>query len=344
VKREALTDLRADPTTDDDGHVPHGGAPGEPRLDFSANTNPVVPEGARAVYEDAFDSARSYQRAPTSFREAAASFVGCDPENVVPTAGGLAAIRLAIQTTVGPADSVAIPSPGFGEYAREVRLQGGDPVAVPADSLAAIDPAAYELVVVCAPNNPTGTAYPHQDLKSLAARSETAGTALLVDEAFRGFTDQPSLAGHDEVIVARSLTKLFGLPGLRAGFAVATGQARDRLRTAAMPWNLGTPAAVTGAYCLRQAAFVASTKDRVATERARIRERLRTRFSVSPSNAPYLLVDCGSDAATDAVIGDLAESDIAVRDARSFDGLNSHLRIAVRLPAENDQLLEALDV
>ncbi|WP_123537835.1 aminotransferase class I/II-fold pyridoxal phosphate-dependent enzyme [Halosimplex salinum] len=341
--------------------VTHGSSDDPDVLDFSANVNPEIPDGVAEVYGEALDGSRSYPPEDyPEFRAAAAAYVGCEGEDggceagdVIPASGGLAAIRLAVAVTVDPGDSVLVPAPSFGEYAREVELQGGDPVAVSHDDLLNRDPEEFALAVVCNPNNPTGDAYEQDALAAFADRCRAAGTPLLVDEAFLGFTDRESLAGAEGVVVARSLTKLFGLPGLRAGFTVATGDLRDRIQTAAITWGLGWPAATVGAHCLAREAFVAATRERVASER----ERLRTAFDGDPrfavyspspplerSSAPFLLLDCGSDERVDEVLATAREAGIALRDARSFDGLDSHVRVAVRLPAEHDRLLEAFDV
>ena len=100
---ETVAALRAagDPHIGADGRVPHGSSDDPDVLDFSANTNPRVPPGARDVFEGSFDATRSYpDDGYPDFRAAAAGFVGCNPEQVVPTAGGLEAIRLAIGTSV----------------------------------------------------------------------------------------------------------------------------------------------------------------------------------------------------------------------------------------------------
>ncbi|UIP00291.1 pyridoxal phosphate-dependent class II aminotransferase [Halobaculum sp. CBA1158] len=339
-------------TARDADRTPHGSSDDPSVLDFSANTNPRVPEGAGAVYRDAFEAARTYpEEPPADYRAAAAGYVDCDAEAVIPTPGGLAALRLAIDLAVGPGDTVAVPYPSFGEYAREVRLQGGEPAFVSQEEITDADPAEHALAIVCNPNNPTGNAYPDGDLRVFAERCREAGTPLLVDEAFLGFTDRPSLAGEPGVIVARSLTKLFGLPGIRAGFAVATGAWREALANARRTWNLGTPALATGAYCMRQTEFVRETRDRVADERERVRTALADLgFDVHRSDAPFLLFDAGAagdgddggERGVDAVLARAADAGIAVRDARTFRGLDSHVRVAVRTPAETDRLLEVL--
>jgi histidinol-phosphate/aromatic aminotransferase/cobyric acid decarboxylase-like protein len=210
------------------------------------------------------------------------------------------------------------------------------------DEILGVDPTEYALVVVCNPNNPTGEAYDDDALRAFAARCRDAGTPLLADEAFLGFTDRPSLAGTPGVVVARALTKLFGMPGLRVGFVVATDRHREALANARRTWNLGAPALATGTYCMDQSAFVAETRERVRRERHRLRETLAAEFDVSPSDAPFLLVDVG-DRSVDAILDHAEQAGLALRDARTFRGLDSHVRVAVRLPAENDRLLEVFD-
>jgi histidinol-phosphate/aromatic aminotransferase/cobyric acid decarboxylase-like protein len=226
-----------------------------------------------------------------------------------------------------------------------VRLQGGEPAFVPAADVLGVDPSDHALVVVCDPNNPTGTAYDRGALERFAARCREAGTRLLVDEAFLGFTDRPSLAGTEGVVVARSLTKLFGLPGIRAGFAVAPDEFGAALATARRPWNVSAPALATGAYCMRRDGFINETRERVRSERARMRAALAERYDVRPSDAPFLLLDVGSaDQSVETVLRDARERGVAVRDATTFRGLDAHVRVAVRRPAENDRLLAALGV
>ncbi|MFW6383983.1 MAG: threonine-phosphate decarboxylase [Halodesulfurarchaeum sp.] len=328
-------------SVDQVGPVAHGSDPESDGIDFSANVNPETPEGVEQVYRSALEDARAYPpRGYPRFRRAGADYIGVEPEAVVPTAGGLAAIRLALSTTVDPGDRVLVPTPSFGEYAREVRLQGGDPVFVPVEDVLDADPSAVALVILCNPNNPTGEALDGGALRSFVERSRAAGTPVLVDEAFLGFTEEPTLAGTPGTIVARSLTKLFGLPGLRAGFAVANGDHLERLEAARMTWNLDVPAAATGAHVMQDRAFVGRTRERVARERAQLRSTLAERYGIHDSEAPFLLLRV-EGSVTD-LVDRARERGIVLRDARTFRGLDSHVRVAVRRPSENRRLEEVL--
>lgn len=331
--------------TDESGRIAHGGNADPWMVDFASNANPRVPRGAARVYEAAFAAARRYPSDDyCEFRAAAAEVVGCDAREVIPTPGAMAAIRLAVGATITSGDRVAVPVPTFEEFGREVQLHGGNPDFVPVGNLLTVDPGEYSMVVACTPNDPTGYLDDRGALVRFAERCRDAGTTFLVDECYLGFTEQSSLAGLPGTIVVRSLSMLYGLPAMRAGYAVATGDLRDRLDTARPAWALGGPAAATGAYCLKQREFVAETRDRVVEERERMATRLECRYDVEPSRAPFLLVDCGDSETVDDLLEDLRAADISVRDARNFRTLDSHVRIAVRLPAENDRLLETMGV
>lgn len=322
--------------------VPHGGTDDFGVVDFSTNVNPDRPDGVGRTYETALCAARSYPANDyCEYRIAAGEYVGCEPADVVPTPGGLGAIRLAVAVTVDRGDRVLLPFPSSGEYRREVELQGGRPEFVHYADLPDCDPTSYALAVLCHPNNPTGDAYETDRLVRFAEECRRSDTTLLVDEGFLGFTDRPTMAGQDGVVVARSLTKLFGLPGLRAGFAVATGDLGDRLSAARRTWTLGTPACEVGTFCMRQTEFVERTRERVRLERERMRAELATRFDVHESDAPFLLLDVGAQS-VDAVVDRARRRDIIVRDARTFRGLDNHIRVAVRRESQNDALLSAL--
>lgn len=330
---------------DASGRVAHGGAEDPRLLDFSTNVNPETPEGTARVFEASYAESQRYPADDyTEFRAAAAEHVGCEPRQVVPTAGAMDAIRLAVATTVAPGDAVLVHRPCFGEYDREVLMQGGEPTHVDVASLLRADPADYGLVICCTPNNPTGALPARQTLAGFAEKCRAAGTPLLIDESFLGFTEQRSLAGRDGVIAVRSITKLFGIPGLRAGFLVATRSLLDRFEVARPPWSVGATAAAVGAHSMEQTAFVADTRQRVDGERERMAERLATRFEVAESDAPFLLCELDSSDAVEAVLTDLRAEGIVVRDARTFRGLDAHVRVAVRRSEENDQLLAALGV
>jgi len=203
-------------------------------------------------------------------------------------------------------------------------------------------PAEADLVVTGNPNNPTGTLDPAAALAALAR----PGRVLVVDEAFMEFTGEAeSLAGRRDLpglVVVRSLTKLWGLAGIRAGSLLASSQTASALRAARQPWSVNCLACAALAAWAKQAAdHTAHQVQRLAA----IRERLAAALAalpgvrVWPSAANFLLLQVADGP---AVLAGLAARGIAVRPCHSFPGLTvNHLRVAVRDPADNQRLIGA---
>ncbi|HEU5003626.1 MAG TPA: aminotransferase class I/II-fold pyridoxal phosphate-dependent enzyme [Actinomycetota bacterium] len=207
---------------------------------------------------------------------------------------------------------------------------------------AAIDPAA-DLVVTGNPNNPTGTMDGAASLAGLAS----AGRILVVDEAFMDLVDGPdaSLTTRSDLpglVVVRSLTKVLGIPGIRAGYLLGPAWLVAALREHRPPWSVGAPAlALLEAYG-RGSFATQGIAAAVAVERAELTAQLRglPGVEVGDSAANFLLLRVPGG---DVVWRALRARHIAVRRAVSFPGLTpDHLRVAVRTREDNQALVAAL--
>ena len=325
--------------------VVHGGTADPAILDFSANTNPAIPVGAEAVFSGSFERCDRYRQAHPAYTAAVARHCGCPSGWVVPTGGGIAALSLAITALTHAEAVVTIAGPTFGEYARLVRVAGGRCRSVALMDIDAADVSASDLVIVCTPNNPCGRLIGTERRDRLLEVAAAEGASVKSRNA-----SSMMMGTFSAALVARSETKLFGLPGLRAGALVVPPRYRERVEAVRDPWPIGTPAATVAGFCLQQTAFIAATRQRVVAERARMRAALTPAYEVSPSAAPFLLCRPRRLTALGLTpadpVGDLcrraAAADIAIRDARSFAGYDEHIRIAVRRPHENDRLLSVL--
>jgi histidinol-phosphate/aromatic aminotransferase/cobyric acid decarboxylase-like protein len=208
-----------------------------------------------------------------------------------------------------------------------------DPDLVPEDA---------DLVVMGNPTNPTGVLHPATAVRRLLR----PGRVVLVDEAFMDAVpgELESLAAGpavDGLLVARSLTKLWGIPGVRVGYLLGDGASIDDLRRLQTPWSVSAPAI---------AAMVACSTDQAAAEAARrAAEMLRWRDHLElglddlgvervPSSASFVLARVGR-----GVHATLREHGIAVRRADTFPGLDdAWVRIAVRPEPRTDHLVGAL--
>jgi histidinol-phosphate aminotransferase len=209
-----------------------------------------------------------------------------------------------------------------------------DPDAVPDEA---------DLVVVGNPNNPTGNLDRADQIAALAR----PGRVLVVDEAFMEFTEgeTESLAGHGDLpglVVVRSLTKLWALPGIRAGYLLCPPDLAATLRAARQPWSVNSVACAALAACAGDRATAARVAERVASAREELVRALGRLPGVRvwPSAANFLLLQVP---AGPAVRSGLAERGIAVRPADSFPGLGpDYVRIAVRSPEDNRRLVTTL--
>jgi threonine-phosphate decarboxylase len=344
------------------GVCPHGGKFREAAsneltpLDFSANINPLGSPPLEAIVLKELERIGYYpDNRYMDFRQAAARFVDANPENIVPGNGSSELIRLFAEMTLGDGGLALIPQPTFGEYENQSLLAGGrvrridiGPDGMPRFSDSDLNEA--KAAFICNPNNPTGVLLPYEEIVSLAERCEDSETFLLVDEAFIELSDPDqsvaSLAPKAECLfVMRSLTKSFGVPGLRLGFGVANPFVAEIMDRARIPWSLGSIAAAAGSYLLGEKDFLERSRTVIREELEYLTSALK-RLGLHPlgSMVNFILVDVTpSGLASDDLAGRMMAEGVLVRDCQSFGLGKGYIRVAVRNRNENEQLISALE-
>lgn len=320
-------------------------APG--MLDFATTLWPEAgPPGLRAALDDALDDRHRYPEEGPALA-AIADRHGCEPDEVLLLNGACEAFWL-LAHALRPSTAACV-HPSFSEPEAALRAVGCEVarVALGNDDWRldpTLVPPSAEVIVVGNPNNPTGTLTPPEVLVQLARE----GRVLVIDESFMEFVDSsaPSLASRRDLpglVVVRSLTKLYSLAGLRAGYLLGSAEMVKRLAENRQPWSVNALACRALAECARDRQTPCRIAAEVAGARAALMSELE-RFDglrMWPSAANFLLLRL-PDAT--AVIDGLASRGIAVRPARSFPGLDdSYLRVAVRPPADNAALVAALE-
>jgi threonine-phosphate decarboxylase len=331
----------------------HGGAGGAGTLDFSAGINPMgPPAGVLAVLRDNLAAVGRYPDPDCRIlTRHVARLHGVGRECVV-AGNGAAELIHAAARAVRPR-RVSVVEPAFTEY-RRAALRCGAVIDHWMSQKAYFQPAPFDpggadLVWLCNPNNPTGRLWPPGEIFPwVAAHPESI---FVIDEAFLPFRpDEPehSLAADVErspnLIVVRSLTKLYALPGLRLGYAVAAPEWAERLREQLPPWSVNALAQVAGLVALEDDLYRQRTHAWFRTEPPRLFQELRKfdGLEVLPTQANFILLRLRHATAETAACR-LAARRILVRDASDFVGLGpSWVRVAVRTAADNDRLLAAL--
>ncbi|MDR1978730.1 MAG: pyridoxal phosphate-dependent class II aminotransferase [Synergistaceae bacterium] len=314
-------------------------------LDFSTNTNVLPWRGwdekldfelrrYLAFYPD--DEAAEL-RSEIAEREGR-SVEGCSVKNVLVVNGSNEAVYLIASFLGGK--KTAIWQPVYGEYCRALSAYGADVRCVfGADEL----PEDTEAFFLCNPCNPTGDYVERETLEGLFARHDR--TLFVVDEAYVDFLTgehrKLDFLRYPNVLVLRSLTKIFHLCGARVGYILSREERVARLKTRQPTWSVNAVAQAAALAFMRDSEFLRETRDFYAGEMPRFVAKIeKAGFRVLPTRANFFLVEVADD---QTVMRALLERGFVVRHTRNFPGLDGrYIRVAVRMPEENDLLVCAL--
>jgi histidinol-phosphate aminotransferase len=319
---------------------------------------PGMIEAATAELENVW----LYPEAPyIDFRNEVAATNGVSPNNVVPAHGSLALLGLVANLLLRPGDRVVVPTLTYGLYSQISATRGATVHHVPMRDLCidlgglarAARRVEARIAWVCDPNNPTGAALGADEWGAFL-ETLPEGCVAVVDEAYADFV-APDLRIPRErdvvegrrVIVLRSFSKLFGLAGLRLGYALVDEPLVPYFDLLEEPYNVNCAALAAGCACLRAKDAVDARRAEVAAARDPLEEVLRAEgFEPLPSQTNFVLARVDVD---DVVLGDrLAERGILVRPGSDY-GLPGYVRVTVgpqplmdRLAAELGEVCAAL--
>jgi threonine-phosphate decarboxylase len=258
---------------------------------------------------------------------------------------------------------VLVPQPTFSEYARAAEAAGAQVILCPLSPTQGfrLDVEAYcrlleqaDMAFLCNPNNPTGNLFPYDTLYHIWQESRRRGVWLIVDESFLDFVENwPELslvqvaAREEKLIILRSLTKFFALPGLRLGAGIAAPSIIKYLEERSDPWRVNILAQLAGAIALKDKEFQERTRKWLKAEKAYLFEGLASLPGFRPysSEANFILVDINLTGWNSGeLVEALAQYKVLVRDCSNFPGLNKggYIRVAVKEREANAVLLKLL--
>lgn len=331
-------------------------------IDFSANINPLGP--APGVYEAIAKELWRIKHYPDpdcgELPLLLADYLGVGKENLL-IGNGAAELIYALPKALKIKKALMLV-PTFGEYAEAVMASGGKvsslSLAVGTSSLCLYGEIRNHLsgadaFFLCNPNNPTGEVIAHASLLPVLAHAEKEGITVIIDEAFMDFVQDKenfSLVSmacrRRNLVVLYSMTKFFGIPGLRLGAAVAVPEVINNIKKIKDPWSVNTMAIVAGVAALRDKKHMAETARVVREEKEYLFNTLSSIPSIRtlPSAANFILLDIsGTGMASAELVERMAGLGILVRNCDNFEGLGTRfIRVAVRAREENEYLLHTL--
>jgi len=338
--------------------------PLEKVLDFSGPVNFLGPS------PKAVEAVKQYARLikfypdpnPSELKTEIAKYVGhgVDARNIILGNGSIELIYMI--TEVFPCNFKAvIPVPSFTEYEKAALRVGGEPVFVHLPEDFALDVAAVKkavtddtrIICICNPHSPSGTLYSKKAVLDLVDFCHKKDIILSVDENYIEFTEEAqdtTMVGYvkkyDNLFVIRSVTKFYGMPGIRFGYGIAAESLIDKLQTVRQPWSINSLSGYATLAAFNDTEFIENTKRTIAKERTQFTKMLSEigGLHVFPSKTNFLLVKILEKKITSTMLREeIAKKRMLIRDCSTFVGLdNSYFRVTVKDYKSNLKLTEAI--
>ena len=305
---------------------------------LGSNENPYGPSPgvARAL---ASISPERYPE-PEELIAGIASYTGFPEEMIIIGAGMDGVMDTLTRLFLEKGDRTFIPTPTFSYYEILTITAGATPYLAPRGphfEVACDVPSDTKMAFLCSPNNPTGNVTSEEEVRALLESTEAI---VFLDEAYVEFADKSLVwlvEQYDNLIVGRTLSKAFGLAGMRLGYAVAPQWIADQYRRAAPPfYGISCATVAAGVAALSDLPFMRGSVEKIISER----QRLQRETKAHPSQANFLYLETEQDSRE--FVERFLSQGIIIRDCRSFWGAGEHhVRVTVGTPCENDRFLSA---
>ena len=299
---------------------------------------------------------------PVEFKEEVAKYVGhgVEEENIILGNGSIELIY-AITEILPHGFNAVIPVSSFSEYEKAALRVGGKPVFVQLPENFALETEKIKKAVtgntkimcICNPHSPSGTLYSKEELLDLVDFCHKKDIIFSVDENYIEFAKKgrnTTLAGmvkkYENLFVIRSVTKFYGMAGIRLGYGIAAPNMVKKIEDVRVPWSINSLASCATLAAFSDTDFIENTKKTIAKERAALAKSLEEieGFHVYPSTTNFLLVKITKGKVTSTKLKEaLAKEHILIRDCCTFRGLDdSYFRVTVRSARDNQMLLTAI--
>jgi histidinol-phosphate aminotransferase len=329
----------------------------EDAIKLASNESPFPPhpEVVEAIARAAAEINRYPDPDSRRLRRAIADQHETEPARVAVSNGSCEILLAAALALCEEGDEILFAWPSFSIYpylaplcgAREIRVPLAEGYVHDLDGMLEEVTAATQLLIVCNPNNPTGTHIPAERIRGFV-EAVPDRTTIILDEAYIEYqtNDDPDmtldlLEKHSNVVLLRTFSKCHGLAGLRVGYALCSPQFRSAVDAVRQPFSVNALAQAAATEAIRHQDDVADRVERNVIERVYVEEELREMgFEPADSQANFTWFSLG-DLDEDEVVESLARAGVAVRPGTPLGG-PGHLRVTYGTRAENRRFLEAL--
>lgn len=330
-------------------------------IDFSVNTNPFGPPPIIEDNWSTYYSTLTHYPDPTclKLKETIANCNQVEKNNVIVGNGAAEIIFLIAQYFSNK--KVLIVEPTFSEYRdactafgceiEQVYLEEASRWQLQVEAITTkINSDSISALFLCHPNNPTGCIYNRESLLTIIQVAKENGVTVIIDEAFYDFcTEDISMSSYlseySNLVILRSLTKMFSIAGIRLGYALGEASFIQCIASKQHPWNVNGLAQKIGLQLFSEKGFVQNTARKIEEERIRLFNSLEILgYEVSPSAVNYyILKEKNKDVDSLPLIRFLIQGGIIPRHTYNFNGLDGrYIRLTIKGQAENDKLLSLL--
>jgi len=338
--------------------------PLEEVLEFSGPINFLgpSPKALQAVKDNAKLIRYYPDPNPVEFKQQIAKYVGhgVKAENIL-LGNGSSELIYTITEILPRNFKALIPVPSFSEYEKAALRVGGEPVFIqlPEDFSLEIDKIKKavtddtKILCICNPHSPSGTLYGKDELLDLVEFCQKKDIIFSIDENYIEFAEkgeQTTLAGmvkdYENLFVIRSVTKFYGMPGIRFGYGIGAQNLIDKLETMRLPWSINGLAGAVTLAAFNDKEFIENTKTTIAKNREALAQALSKieGLHVYPSVTNFLLVKILNRKLTSTMLKELLTKEhILIRDCCTFMGMDdSYFRVTVRSEKDNQKLVETI--
>lgn len=329
-------------------------------IDFSINVNPLGPPDSviKSLKENIESISKYPNQTPQDLKNRLAEYAGTSPDRIIIGNGSNDLIYLITRSIVKREDKVTIVEPTFTEYRKAVMNQGGKIETIRLreqdDYRFNLKYPEYEikkdtkLIFLCSPNNPSGGMIPLDQLKTLLRKAERSNTTVVIDEAFLEFCDNPNKYNTAELdfenlIILRSFTKFFGIPGLRFGYGIVPDNISEELAKTQVNWNVNSLAQIAAKVAIKDKRFIKETRRTIEKGKKFLKNSLENieNLRVFPSDANFFLIKITDNSLNASkILEKLLEKGIAVRPCQDFKYLSeNYFRTSVRTKEDCKKLV-----